>query len=379
MSLELLTKAVEDHGKAMSDFRESIQTDVREVKTHLKELEQEFTQFPRHALLSGAKYYSHNELAARFIESEQFHFMGKGAPTTGRVSLGELNIKALTNIGRGDNSSTGFDVQPQRAPGLYNSPQRPLTLLDMLPSIPVTTGVFEYLQLEGYSNNAAFQIQEGQQKAEASMPTTVTQAQVATIAHWIQASAQVIDDAPALTQQIGNLLRYGLLAKLESAIVAGSGGQGQIKGLIEQSVLFVPPAPAAAADAVGQAVTALQANGWNPGLIVLNPSDWFAIASEREEGKGQYVLGSPRDPAPLALWGVPVVTTPSLGVGTALVLDPDQVAILDRMQPTLLASRDDDRNLTSNLVTILAEMRAGLAVFALGAVVAVDIHPSTTA
>ncbi|MNO08792.1 hypothetical protein D3C81_2316360 [compost metagenome] len=60
---------------------------------------------------------------------------------------------------------------------------------------------------------------------------------------------------------------------------------------------------------------------------------------------------------------------------TAIVLDPAQVAILDRQLPTLAASREDGQNFTTNMVTILGELRAGLAVFAPGAVLIVDLAP----
>ena len=108
----------------------------------------------------------------------------------------------------------------------------------------------------------------------------------------------------------------------------------------------------------------------------MNPVDWFIISSERDS-EGQYVLGSPRDPSPPALWNVPVVTTPSLAAGTVLVVDPAQVAVLDRQLPSLMASREDGTNFTTNMVTLLAEMRAGLAVFSAGAVLAVEITPVT--
>ncbi|MEB3900135.1 phage major capsid protein [Pseudomonas putida] len=64
------------------------------------------------------------------------------------------------------------------------------------------------------------------------------------------------------------------------------------------------------ADRIGAALTDLKAEGWNPNVIVMNLRDWFAIESERAEaGDGEYVIGTPRDPAPPSLWGTPVVVT----------------------------------------------------------------------
>lgn len=381
MEIEI-KEVLAEHGKAVVEFKNATQREFENVKSQQAELQARLqaaeqvvaTLETGGSSLAGSVSMGPSELVHRFTTSEQFAMLAKGGPTTGRVGLGQISVKSLVNTGRGGEGDTEFNIQPQRADGLYGFPQRQLSVLDLLPTIPVEASVFEYLQDAGYDNAAAFQVKEGDVKAETHLPTALVQAQIATIAHWLRASTQVMSDAPALSQQIGSLLQYGLLAKLEAEIVSGTGGQGKIAGLLEHATDFTVTGTPAAADAIGQAVTALNANGWHAGLIILNPADWFAIASERATGDGQYTLGSPRDPAPPALWGVPVVTTPSLAQGTALVLDPQQVAVLDRMQPTLLASRDDDKNFTQNLVTILAEMRAGLAVFAAGAVLAVTLE-----
>jgi len=376
MSLEIITKALEEHGGAVKELKTHLSQELASVKEHQQLLEKELIEQRRPGRGKSLHMDSPGRLVKEFAGSEQFDMLLKGAPSTGRVQLSDISLKALTNAGAGGEGTTGFDVQPQRLDGIYNDPRRALTLLGVLPSLRVGVSKFEYIQLDGYANAAAFQEKEGDAKAEASMPTEVTEASVATIAHWTRASVQVLDDAPSLSQQIGSLLAYGLLAKLEAALVAGTGGQGKINGLLNQATAFT--AQGALADVVGAAITELGANGWAPGLVVMNPNDWYSITSERADGgDGQYILGSPRDPAPPSLWGVPVVTTPSITAGTVLVLDPSQVAILDRMSPTLMASRHDGSNFTSNLVTILAEMRAGLAVFATGAVLKVTVGSGT--
>lgn len=381
MSLEIITKAIEEHATAVAGLQKSVEEKSANIEQRMagfegikKQLEDTLKKSQRPGLSRASTDEVGTGIVAQFSESQQFGAMAKGLPSTGRVPMEGVSIKALTNTGRGVSGSTDYSIQPQRVDGLFNNPQRVLTLLDVLPSLPVSVGSFEYMQLNGYTNNAAFQTLEGDAKAETDLPTVVVQAQVSTIAHWIKASVQVLEDAPALTQQVDNLLNYGLLAKLEAEIVSGVAGTGKIKGLIEHATEFSVTGTPGAADAIGQAVVNLNANGWLAGVIVLNPVDWFAIASERAgTGDGQYILGSPRDPSPPSLWGVPVVTTPSLAAGSALVLDPFQVAILDRQQPAMMASRDTGANFTSNMVTILVEMRAGLAVFSPGAVLVVDI------
>lgn len=303
-------------------------------------------------------------ITGQFLKSAQLSAMVGGAPSTGRVEISGAKVHQKAAI-----TSSTYSVQPIRDPDLHNNPQRVLTLLDSMQTLKVAGGTFEYVRLNGYTNAAAVQVAEGAAKAEAGVASVLVAANISTIAHWTRASLQVLSDAPALGQQIDNLLSYGVRAKLEAELLNGPGGAGRIHGLVPQASAFTPTPGAKPADAIGQAKTALEAAGWMPSLIVMHPVDWFDIASERADaGNGQYVLGSPRDPSGPGLWGIPVVTTPGIASGTTLVLDTSQVALLDRESVTVMASREDGANFTTNMVTLLAEMRAGLAVFSAGAV-----------
>jgi HK97 family phage major capsid protein len=226
------------------------------------------------------------------------------------------------------------------------------------------------MRLNNYANAAAVQVNEGDAKAEGTVAAEVITANISQIAHYVRASLQILSDAPALAKQISNLLNYGVRAKLESELINGAGGTGKIHGLVPQATAFTPAAGTVhAADQVGEAITALESAGWNASLIVMHPTVWFSITSERADtGNGQYVMGSPRDPSGPSLWGVPVLTTPSIAANTMLVLDVDQVSLLDRESITVMASREDATNFTTNQVTLLGEGRFGLAVYSAGAV-----------
>ncbi len=350
-----MTDYVEQVKSKLAEINEFATNRLEKVDGEIKTLREQMIDLAQKGgIPNGFGAKSKDEtVAAQFVQSPQFKSMLTGAPTTGRVE-----VKATI-------TSATHDVQAERAPGLFNNPQRALSLLSALPRLAVNAGVFEFMQLNGYSNAAAVQVVEGDEKAEASLPTQIVQANVATIAHWIKASNQILADAPALSMQIDNLLRYGVQAKLEGELINGVGGAGNIHGLLPQATAFVPTLTAKA-DQIGEAKAAMEADGWVPSLIVMNPADWFEVASERATDE-QYVLGSPRDPAGPSLWGIPVLTTPAIASGTTLILDQSQVAVLNREGVTVMASREDGTNFTTNQTTILAEARYGLAVFATGA------------
>ena len=363
---EQVIKAVQEHAEAVNAFKGDVTKQLDEVRSLYTGLSDAFIDLAQKSAGSSA-FHSNKpaSVADSFMKSDQMAAMLKGAPSTGRVSI--QGIKSVMD-------NTTYDAQPQRDNSLSNNPQRRLSLLDVLPSMRVTSGTFEFVQLSGYTNAAAVQITQGSAKAEAAIDTAVQTANIATIAHWTRASLQILSDAPALQKQIDNLLKYGVQAKLENELINGAGGTGKISGLMAQATVFTPT-KVFPADKIGEAKTAMESAGWMPSVILMNPNDWFSVASERADvgGNGQYVMGSPRDPASASLWSTQVVTTPSLAAGTALVLDAQQVSILAREDVTVMASREDGSNWTNNLVTILAELRAGLAVFAPGAVLKVAL------
>src|SRR3546814_11572627 len=95
----------------------------------------------------------------------------------------------------------------------------------------------------------------------------------------------------------------------------------------------------------------------------MHPNTWHEIRSERTATEGDYVAGGWNNPAPPNVWGVPVVTNAAMAEGDVLVLDPQQVLILDRMQATAEFGYVND-DFTKNVVTLRAELRAGLPVLA---------------
>jgi HK97 family phage major capsid protein len=126
----------------------------------------------------------------------------------------------------------------------------------------------------------------------------------------------------------------------------------------------------------------LQVGGWNPDLVVLHPNDWFGneravFAADSPisiAGDGQYVAGGGwAAPANGGLWGMRRALSVSLTPGTALVLDSSQVAVLDRGPAMVIVSREGHDNISKNLVTMLAEVRVGFAIFSPTAVKKVNV------
>jgi len=363
---EQLAQSINAIGERIMAYKEKTDEKQAELQARLLELEQKAISGGLSASKTRTSYAS-NPVAQEFSASEQVQSFRAGMPTTGQMKVTQGLRAALTNTGRGDTGSTSYPTAPERAPGVVGVPAARLSLLDVLPVLPVHATTFEYVQIDGLPV-AGYQLLEGGEKAESTVTPELKRAEIATIAHHTTASVQVLADNGDLEHQISQVLSTGCKLKLEAEVLNGAGGTGEVSGLLSQATAVTLTA-AAPADRIGEAVTGLQADGWEANLIVMHPADWFTIASIRDEsGNGQYLLGSPRDPAPAALWGVPIAMSANMPRGQALVMDISQVAVLDREEVTVEASRYHGTNFTKNLVTLLAELRAGLAVFAPSAV-----------
>jgi hypothetical protein len=303
---------------------------------------------------------------------QRLNMISEGHKSTGGIHLpgvGIKGVKALTTLPAG--GTTGFPSVAQRGPTL--SPVvAPLTLVDVLPSIPVSSDTFEFVQLTR-TNSAAVQQNEGDQKAESEVDATLETAKIATIAHWTQASRQVLSDNAQLTTLLSNILGIDVTAKYEGLLLNGNGTTDKIHGLIPQATTFVH-SKTHAPDRISECLASMWASGYVGSVVVMNPLDWSDFETERADvGDGQYVAGGWANPAAPSGWRTPVARAAGLAQGTALVIDQRFVYLLDREQVTTAVSSEDRDNFIKNLLTLLAEMRGGLAVYDTAAVQKVDL------
>lgn len=288
----------------------------------------------------------------------------EGSLNTGRIPLagvGLKDIKSLISGPAGDSPSTTYPTPAQRGPTVPPT-QRPLMLLDVLPSISVTSNRHEHVRLSRV-NNAGVQQGEGVAKDETNILTELVESRIATVAHHTTASKQVLADNSQLGGVLRRLLGLDTLDKFERLLLNGDGETDEILGLIPQSVIIEPEANRAA-DRISEASAGMWSDGYFASALVMHPLDWHKIRTERaEEGDGQYVAGGWARPAAPTVWDLPLVQTPSIALGQALLIDTSRVEVLDRQEVTVLVSTEHADNFIKNLMTILAELRGGIAVY----------------
>lgn len=265
-------------------------------------------------------------------------------------------------LGSGASSAGGL-VLPQQNAGILMPGLRRLVIRDLLAQGRISSNSLEYVRENVFTNSAA-PVAEGALKPESNLTFTKESMTVKTIAHWVQASRQIMDDAPALQSYLGNRLLYGLALVEEAQLLNGNGTGDNLQGLNTVASAYDTGLNATGdnrADQVAHAVFQVTESEFDASGIILNPRDWHAIAMLKD-GEGRYIFGGPQAFASRVMWGLPVVPTKAQAAGTFTVGAFDLASqIWDRMDATIEISREDRDNFVKNMLTVLCEERLGLA------------------
>ena len=222
-----------------------------------------------------------------------------------------------------------------------------------------TSNAIEYVRENVFTNSAA-PVAEGALKPESQLTFTKETANVKTIAHWIQASRQIMDDAPMLESYVNGRLLFGLDLAEEAQLLNGDGTGDNLIGLNVVATAYATSLNATGdtrADQLAHAIFQTSESEFEASGLILNPRDWHAI-SLLKDADGRYIFGGPAAFAAKVMWGLPVVATKAQAQGTFTVGGFDLASqIWDRMDATIEISNQDRDNFVKNMLTILCEER----------------------
>jgi HK97 family phage major capsid protein len=286
-------------------------------------------------------------------------------PRSGRITVGSFHKTAIVN-------ATGLNqplVQAYRGPGIIGPGQQRLTVRDLLPNLPITSNMVEFCKESSFTSNAGMQTAEGDTKGESALGFELLYAPVQTLAHWIPASRQVLDDATALAAYINARLTYLLKLKEEDELLNGSGTGVELSGLVTNATPYDTNRTNVATDSfidvIGHGLQQVtDESNFEPDAVVLNPRDWETVRQTKTATTLDYIYSDPRSAQTPQIWGVPVVPTKSMARGQFLAgAFGMAAAIWDRNAATVEISREHSDFFVRNMVAILCEERLALTVF----------------
>ena len=334
-----------------------------------------------------------------FVESEQYgdfkkRYGGRDGFIPDSVKgiqsgtfMADLNAKAL--ITGASRTSGGAFIENDRIPGLTDLVgERELTLADLVTRGSTESDTIEYVRITGKTNNAATvpeatssgqpaaynaptapELLAGGYKPESGIALAVVSTTVKTLAHWVPITKRAASDAGQIRTLVDEFLRYGLAEKLEDQILAGNGTGQNFQGILGSGILAVPGTAGTAANDIDDILVGIRTvrvtGRRRPTAIVLNPLDWYSTGFlMAKDVNGNYIIGDPRASIDQLqqLWGLRVVTSEAMTVGTALVGDFRFGVLWEREGVTLSVTDSHLDFFTRNLLAILAEMRAAFGV-----------------
>jgi len=366
--------------------------DIREIKGLVESLE---------AMRDADKWASEPQdsvaQASAYATSElQNALQQVRSKTIGEAFLASAEFKSLLASGSANmpapyksdyNVKDLYSALPTGTPGSFGTIQRDAMVIppmrtkrvrDLFPSRTTTAAIIEYFRMTGFTNNAAAVAERSgaafAAKPQSSFTFVGEQAPVRTLAHWEAAHRNVLADEPQLRSIIDNELMYGLRLQEDAQILNGSGTGENLTGILNtagvQTYNWSDGTYSATAgmsdtkaDAVRRAATLSFLAYYEPSGIVLNPNDWEDIELSKD-GNGAYVVAvSVAMGGEQRLWRIPVVDTPAIAEGTALIgAFGTGAQIYDRESPSIRISEQHADFFVRNAIVILAEQRLALAV-----------------
>jgi HK97 family phage major capsid protein len=261
----------------------------------------------------GGDLVDNRSIGERFTSDEYRSWAEQGGRGKFYVDLPGMELRAVTDTtlgvgqqGYGSSASGGVLTRPQRLGRVgQDFLDRRVYLMDELPTISVTQGNIEYVQDKtplADLANAAREVAESGQKPQGGATFQVVSEAAAVIAEWVNMTRQVVADVPQIQSYLDGRLRYGLKRRADAQIIAGL-----------------------------HAV-----NAFTGGIV---------------------------DGGARSAWGLRQIRSTAIASGTALLIDPTAVAIFDRQQVQAYMTDSHASNFTSNILTLLLEVRLGLGVF----------------
>ncbi|HHG5536369.1 TPA: phage major capsid protein [Pseudomonas aeruginosa] len=355
-------KELKAHSKLSEETKASVDkllVSQGELQARLQAAEQLMAKLEK----GGGRIVAPESMGETFIAAEGYDAWAARAAGGAKGSFTVPVKAAITSL----TGSAGDLIQPQRV-GMVLPTQQRLFVHDLLAWGRTTSNSIEYVRETGFTNNAA-PVSENPQnpKPESDITFELDTDPVATIAHWVRASRQVLSDAPMLASYIDGRLRYGLKLKEEMQLLKGSGVGLNLNGLYTQASIYANPGVVVQAetaiDRLRLALLQVTLAEYDADGIVLSPVDWAAIELTKDKNNN-YVFATPTGLAVPGLWGRPVVASKSMDIGDFLTGSFQQGAEgWDREDVSVTVSTEDRDNLVKNMVTILCEERVGLSVF----------------
>jgi HK97 family phage major capsid protein/HK97 family phage prohead protease len=260
----------------------------------------------------------------------------------------------------------------EKMPGIITIGVQPPHVADIIPNTATNATTIRYIR-ENSLTLAAAAVAENGQKPEAAWDLVEVDAAVKKIAVIGRVSDEFFQDYEATRDYINNRLAYMVKIQEDNQLLNATGAANTIVGILATAGIQTEAEGAdTAPDAVMKAMTKIRTIGFfEPDGIIMNPTDLQNLRLMKDKN-GQYYFngpfqgsyGNPLGPQTPMVWGLPIIWTTQIAVGTALVGAFGLGAqIFRKLGLTIETSNSDASDFQYNRIAIRAEERLTLAVY----------------
>lgn len=360
-----ITKAAEEktqHGTMLTETKSAVeklqqQIDALDVKLAAKHTGE--------AQVSFADSLKENEAVARLLRDRS----GRATITLKGSQVPQVKT-IITETGSGTGlgpvgTATSGVLSIDRIPGITAEARQSLRVRDLLVARPTTLALVDFVKVSSAPSDAIMTA-EANAITENAVGFTSASEKVKTVATFLPATKQILDDFTELSGYIQSALPYYVNLEEELQLLSGDGTGENLHGLITQAAAASYTAVTGdnKIDLIGRAISQIaSAKELAPTFIVLNTADWWSIRLTKDS-YGRYILGDPQAPVAPNLFGIPVVPTTSMTANSFLVGSGVAPAaeIRDRMEMIVEISTEHADYFQKNLVAVRAEKRLALVV-----------------
>ena len=375
-----MQKEIKANGEASVETKAAI-AKFEQANTELKELfakmddKLKALEVKANAPKFGVDGQEFKSIGQLFVESDVFSEMK--ANNRGSNNPFTLEKKDITSLA----ASAGALIRPDRDSRVFQNPNRPIRIRDLIPTVPTASNAVEFMRENVFTNSAGPQgtvtgLGGGEfvAKNKSEITYSLVTKPVRTIAHWMAASRQVLSDAPMLQSLIDNRLSYGLDLESDDQLLLGDGTGQNLDGILVDAAInnagqlpsgtAAADVPAAMIDHIRKAIRIEQTNEYyNMTGLLLNPTDWEILETAKATDGHYLMVSMPTGRAAESVWRIPVVVTNAMPADTFLIGDFNMGAVIyDREDVSVRVSESHSDYFVKNGVAILAEERYTLAI-----------------
>lgn len=339
MSFEQIEKSLSTLESKLGRL-DALEKDVKRLDDGITEMVQKSTRYPGNHAGGAHRADTFGEQVVKAMQADA-DILAKSGKLTVDVASSPITSADTAAVGSG-----GIAVLAGPVPSILNGlPTRGISGVNSL----------VYSRFMGTEGAADVQPNEGDVKAKAKPTFKEITQNALTIAGITKISKQAMADSMAMQQAIDITLRRSIARSMDAVLTGGNKvGSATWEGYLALAKP-VTGTYATLVDSVSETITQMLEDGFAPGVIFMRPSDWLALVIARDKND-RPLTDSYLGALPMELRGTPVVLSPTIPAGKALIADAPNLEILvnDSTVVELGYTNDDFER---NLISVRAETR----------------------